>query len=175
MKYIFLAVIKLYRLTLSKILPPCCRYYPSCSEYGLTAIRRFGAVRGGYLTLWRIMRCNPFGAGGIDPVPQKFCFHPERLPVPPDFGIPDDDSADYLSEDIKRSYKDNLKVKSTAALCAVLSYTIPKTPEPIRSDAHSSAHTDPSTALRQMKGRGHNRVPVQYHRLPPRLHHVGDL
>ena len=90
MKYIFLAVRRL-----------------SCSEYGLTAIRRFGAVRGGYLTLWRIMRCNPFGAGGIDPVPQKFCFHPERLPVPPDFGIPDDDSADYLSEDIKRSYKDN--------------------------------------------------------------------
>ena len=104
MKYIFLGIIKLYRLTLSKILPPCCRYYPSCSEYGLTAIRRFGAVKGGYLTLWRIMRCNPFGAGGIDPVPQKFCFHPEKLPVPPDFGIPDDGSADYLSNDIKDSY-----------------------------------------------------------------------
>ena len=106
MKYIFLGIIKLYRLTLSKILPPCCRYYPSCSEYGLTAIRRFGAVMGGYLTLWRIMRCNPYGAGGIDPVPQKFCFHPEKLPIPPEFGMPDDESTDYLG-DIKDSYKDN--------------------------------------------------------------------
>ena len=51
------------------------------------------------------MRCNPFGAGGIDPVPQKFCFHPERLPVPPDFGIPDDESTDYLGS-IKDEYLD---------------------------------------------------------------------
>jgi hypothetical protein len=78
MKYLFIGIIKLYRLTLSKILPPCCRYYPSCSEYGLTAIRRFGAVKGGYLALWRIMRCNPFGRGGYDPVPEKFKLHPER-------------------------------------------------------------------------------------------------
>lgn len=81
MKYIFLGIIKLYRLTLSKILPPCCRFYPTCSEYGLTAIQRFGAVKGGYLTFWRIFRCNPFGNGGIDPVPKKFCFRPERFTV----------------------------------------------------------------------------------------------
>lgn len=81
MKYIFLGIIKLYKLTLSKILPPCCRFYPTCSEYGMTAIRRFGAVRGGYLTLWRIFRCNPFRNGGFDPVPEKFCFHPERFTV----------------------------------------------------------------------------------------------
>ena len=81
MKYIFLGIIKLYKLTLSKILPPCCRFYPTCSEYGMTAIRRFGAVRGGYLTLWRIIRCTPFFNGGADPVPEKFCFRPEKLTV----------------------------------------------------------------------------------------------
>ncbi len=81
MKYIILWIIKLYRLTLSRILPPCCRFYPTCSQYGLTAVRRFGAVKGGYLTLWRILRCNPFGKYGYDPVPDKFCFRPERYTV----------------------------------------------------------------------------------------------
>ena len=65
-------------MTLSKILPPCCRYHPSCSEYATIAIRRFGAVKGGYLALWRIIRCNPFTPGGYDPVPEKFCFRPEK-------------------------------------------------------------------------------------------------
>lgn len=82
MKYLFIAIIKLYRLTLSKILPPCCRYYPSCSEYGLTAVRQFGAVKGGYLALWRIIRCNPFGHGGYDPVPKKFMLRPDKFPPP---------------------------------------------------------------------------------------------
>lgn len=72
MKYIFIFIIKLYRLTLSKILPRACRFTPSCSQYGLTAITRFGAVKGGFLTLWRIIRCNPFSEGGYDPVPEEF-------------------------------------------------------------------------------------------------------
>lgn len=85
MKYILMGIIKLYQLTLSKvfqqIFPPLCRFYPTCSEYGLIAIRRFGVVRGGYLTLWRIFRCNPFGNPGFDPVPDKFCFRPEKYTV----------------------------------------------------------------------------------------------
>lgn len=81
MKYILLGIFKLYKLTLSKILPPCCRFYPTCSEYGMEAVRRFGAVRGGYLTLWRIIRCNPFCNGGIDPVPETFMFRPEKFTV----------------------------------------------------------------------------------------------
>lgn len=91
MKYLFIAIIKLYRLTLSKILPPCCRFYPSCSEYGLSAIRRFGAVKGGYLALWRIIRCNPFGRGGYDPVPDKFTLRPDRFhpPLPEGWDEPD--------------------------------------------------------------------------------------
>lgn len=72
MKYIFIALVKLYQVTLSKILPPSCRYTPSCSAYAIIAIRRFGAVKGGYLALRRILRCNPFCCGGLDPVPEKF-------------------------------------------------------------------------------------------------------
>jgi putative membrane protein insertion efficiency factor len=74
MKYLLIAIIKLYRVTLSKIKPPCCRFYPTCSAYGIEAIRRFGAVKGGCLTVRRIARCNPFSAGGYDPVPEKYYF-----------------------------------------------------------------------------------------------------
>ncbi len=74
MKYLFIALIKLYRITISKIKPPCCRFYPTCSAYGIEAIRRFGTVKGGCLTLKRIARCNPFIAGGYDPVPEEFYF-----------------------------------------------------------------------------------------------------
>ncbi|MBQ3841969.1 MAG: membrane protein insertion efficiency factor YidD [Ruminiclostridium sp.] len=74
MKYILIGLIKLYRITLSKIKPPCCRFYPTCSTYGLSAIRRFGSVKGGYLTVKRICRCNPFSSGGYDPVPDEFYF-----------------------------------------------------------------------------------------------------
>ncbi len=78
MKYLLIGIIKLYRMTLSKILPRCCRFYPSCSEYGLSVVRRFGAVKGGYLALRRIIRCNPFSAGGYDPAPGRFSLRPEK-------------------------------------------------------------------------------------------------
>jgi hypothetical protein len=71
MKYILIALIKLYRITLSKIIPTSCRFTPSCSVYAITAIERFGAVRGGFLTVKRIARCNPFSKGGEDLVPEK--------------------------------------------------------------------------------------------------------
>lgn len=48
-----------------------CKYYPTCSQYGLEAIERFGALKGSGLALWRILRCNPFSSGGYDPVPEK--------------------------------------------------------------------------------------------------------
>lgn len=70
MKYICIGLIKLYRLTLSRVLPPVCRFTPSCSQYAITAFERFGVLKGGYLALRRILRCHPFNEGGYDPVPE---------------------------------------------------------------------------------------------------------
>ena len=55
----------------SQILPPSCRYHPSCSAYAITAIERYGAARGGWMALKRIGRCHPWGGQGYDPVPQR--------------------------------------------------------------------------------------------------------
>ncbi len=72
MKTVFILLIKFYRKHLSsKKAYSSCKYMPTCSEYGLTAIERFGAFKGGFMTLWRILRCNPFSKGGYDPVPDK--------------------------------------------------------------------------------------------------------
>jgi putative membrane protein insertion efficiency factor len=62
-------VIRLYQLLLSPILPPRCRYLPSCSDYALEALERHGALRGLWLTLRRLSRCHPWGGSGYDPVP----------------------------------------------------------------------------------------------------------
>jgi len=65
-----LALILLYQKTLSRALPGnTCRYYPSCSHYSYQAIYKYGVLRGALMESWRILRCNPFSQGGIDPVP----------------------------------------------------------------------------------------------------------
>ncbi len=69
MKYIFMGFIRLYQLTISRMLPPSCRFYPSCSHYGYEAVEKHGAIRGSWLTLKRLARCQPFNPGGYDPVP----------------------------------------------------------------------------------------------------------
>ena len=69
MKYLFIFLIKLYQRTLSRVLPPSCRFYPSCSEYGVQALQKYGIFKGGWLTVKRIARCHPFNPGGYDPVP----------------------------------------------------------------------------------------------------------
>ncbi|GHU59677.1 putative membrane protein insertion efficiency factor [Clostridia bacterium] len=61
--------VRVYQLTLSRILPPSCRFTPSCSAYAVTALRRYGALRGVWLTVRRIARCHPWNDGGYDPVP----------------------------------------------------------------------------------------------------------
>jgi len=63
------ALLRIYRVTVSPALGPACRFEPTCSVYAEEAIRRFGAVRGSYLALRRILRCHPFSTGGLDPVP----------------------------------------------------------------------------------------------------------
>lgn len=69
MRTIALALIRLWQLTFSRILPPSCRFVPSCSQYGYEAISRYGFVRGGWLAVKRVARCHPFNPGGYDPVP----------------------------------------------------------------------------------------------------------
>lgn len=69
MKKIFIALIKFYRAAISPYRQPCCRYTPTCSQYALQAIEKYGALKGGYLAVRRILRCNPFHKGGYDPVP----------------------------------------------------------------------------------------------------------
>jgi putative membrane protein insertion efficiency factor len=64
-----IALVRCYQRLLSGLKPPTCRYYPSCSEYGIQAMAHRGLVRGGLLALWRILRCNPFSPGGYDPGP----------------------------------------------------------------------------------------------------------
>jgi uncharacterized protein len=66
---ILIGGIRFYRKGISPLLPPSCRFEPTCSAYGLEAIQRHGAAKGGWLTLRRILRCQPFCRGGYDPVP----------------------------------------------------------------------------------------------------------
>jgi len=71
MRRFFVGLIRGYQKHLSPRSAPSCRFIPTCSNYAITAIERFGVVRGGLLALWRILRCNPWGKCGYDPVPES--------------------------------------------------------------------------------------------------------
>lgn len=66
---LLIALVTGYRRFISPLLGPRCRFYPSCSAYALEALRTHGALRGGWLTVWRVLRCQPFHPGGFEPVP----------------------------------------------------------------------------------------------------------
>lgn len=69
-RYPILALIRLYQKTISRTLPPdTCRFYPTCSHYGYQSIYKYGLLKGGWMAITRILRCNPFNSGGYDPVP----------------------------------------------------------------------------------------------------------
>lgn len=72
MRKLLMLPIRFYRKFISPLKPPCCKYYPSCSMYALTAIERFGIFKGTWLAIWRILRCNPWSNGGVDYVPEEF-------------------------------------------------------------------------------------------------------
>ena len=61
--------LKFYKRNISPMLPPCCRFVPTCSEYAMEAVEKYGALKGGYLAARRVLRCNPLHPGGYDPVP----------------------------------------------------------------------------------------------------------
>ncbi len=69
MKYLLIGIIYLYRALISPLLPPSCRFYPTCSQYFIDALKMHGFFAGTYLGVKRILRCNPFFEGGPDPVP----------------------------------------------------------------------------------------------------------
>lgn len=81
MKYLLLLLIKVYRKCISPLFPPCCRYYPTCSGYALTAVERFGACKGTLLAVLRVLRCHPWAPGGVDEVPETFTLRP-KIPYP---------------------------------------------------------------------------------------------
>jgi len=68
MKSLALGLLRLYKRWISPVFPPSCRYVPACSEYAMEAVDRYGALRGGALAAWRILRCHPLAKGGLDPV-----------------------------------------------------------------------------------------------------------
>jgi putative membrane protein insertion efficiency factor len=68
-RLVVLGIIRLYQASFAKTLPPdTCRFYPSCSHYGYQAVYKYGALKGGAMAIWRVVRCNPFNPGGYDPV-----------------------------------------------------------------------------------------------------------
>lgn len=71
MKRPLIWLIRFYQKYISSRTPPSCKYYPTCSNYGIEAVSEYGALVGFFVTLWRILRCNPFSKGGFDPVPKK--------------------------------------------------------------------------------------------------------
>jgi putative membrane protein insertion efficiency factor len=68
MKFLGLWLLQLYKRWISPLLPPACRYVPTCSEYAMEAVERYGVLRGGIMAAWRVLRCHPFVKGGYDPV-----------------------------------------------------------------------------------------------------------
>ena len=76
LRELFLLPVRLYRRVVSPLLGPRCRYYPSCSEYAVDAVREYGAARGFVLAGWRLLRCNPLSDGGLDPVAEQRLFRP---------------------------------------------------------------------------------------------------
>ncbi|WP_053360365.1 membrane protein insertion efficiency factor YidD [Bacillus sp. FJAT-27251] len=72
LKRAMLGIIRFYQVAISPLKPPTCRFYPTCSHYGMEAVTRFGALKGGLLTFKRILKCHPFHPGGFDYVPQEW-------------------------------------------------------------------------------------------------------
>jgi putative membrane protein insertion efficiency factor len=72
MQFVLVQLIKFYRFVISPWVGHHCRFYPTCSSYALTAIERFGALRGSYLSIIRLSKCHPWHEGGLDPVPEQF-------------------------------------------------------------------------------------------------------
>ncbi len=72
LEIVAVGIIRGYQWFIRPILPMSCRYWPSCSHYAIEAVQRHGVLRGSVLAVWRVLRCNPWGGFGLDPVPERF-------------------------------------------------------------------------------------------------------
>ena len=70
-KNIAIKTIKLYQTLISPLYPPCCKFYPTCSNYAIEAIKKLGFIKGSFFSIYRILRCNPFSKGGVDRIKTK--------------------------------------------------------------------------------------------------------
>lgn len=82
-KDIAVQILRGYKWAISPMFPPACRYVPTCSEYAMEAIDRFGVLRGSMMALWRLLRCHPFVKGGYDPVQRASTIANGRRPIAP--------------------------------------------------------------------------------------------
>ncbi len=78
MKYLGIGLVVAWRYTVGALVPTTCKYYPSCSQYAIDALREFGLVRGSLLTTWRLLRCNPWSHGGVDHACDQTLLSPAR-------------------------------------------------------------------------------------------------
>ena len=84
LRAVLIFLLRIYRRFLSPLKPPMCRFHPTCSQYAIEAFSEHGVLRGGALTLWRLLRCQPFARGGYDPVPPRHGHPPtSKAPVEP--------------------------------------------------------------------------------------------
>ncbi len=75
LEIVAVGMLRAYQWFIRPILPMSCRYWPSCSNDAIEAVQRHGVLRGGALSIWRVLRCNPWGGSGLDPVPERFSPH----------------------------------------------------------------------------------------------------
>ena len=97
-KLVTLRLLRAYKWAISPMFPPACRYVPTCSEYAMEAVERFGALRGGLIAVWRLLRCHPFAHGGYDPVVKAANFPQGLKPA---------DIAHYSTQRLKRCATQN--------------------------------------------------------------------
>ena len=105
MKHIMIAIVKLYRKFISPLKPPCCRFTPTCSQYAIEAFSKRGFFVGFILSVWRILRCNPFCRSGYDPVPERGLRNKHKVGEipPPEFEELPKISLNSLSEEAEAS------------------------------------------------------------------------
>ncbi len=97
MKSLALGLLRLYKRWISPSFPPSCRYVPTCSEYAMEAVDRYGALRGGAMAAWRVFRCHPLAKGGLDPVVKAAAGNPTHSQKARMNGVPTSVSRDVAS------------------------------------------------------------------------------